>query len=643
MSSSTRAPYGTWKSPFTADLIAGATVSLGAPAADGEVLYWLESRPLEAGRNVLVRRAADGTIADVLPPPFNVRSRVHEYGGAAFAAGGGRVVFVDFPGQRVYRIDTGEPPQPITAETKGALRYADFDLDHRRNRTIYVREDHRHVGEPANTLVTLDLTGDDTGGTVVASGHDFYACPRLSPDGRQLAWLSWDHPNMPWDGTDLWLADVDAKGVLGEPRHIAGSRDIAVFQPSWSPDGILHYVADPTGWWNIYAWRDGAPDNLCPRQAEFGLPLWNFGAVTYAFLAPGRIVCRRHEAGAARLALLQDGDLRDIATPFVSLGAPCPVAGRIALTGAGAAEPTRMVLLDPDTGTVETLRRSANVDVDPGYISAAQPIEFLTAGGLTAHAYYYPPANKDFRALDGERPPLIVRSHGGPTAATDPGFSPAIQFWTSRGFAVVDVNYGGSTGYGRHYRQRLDGQWGIVDVDDCVGAALFLTARGLADATRLIIRGGSAGGYTTLAALAFRDVFRAGASLYGIGDLTALANDTHKFESRYLDRLIGPLPAARDTYAARSPLRHAAGLNCPVIFFQGLDDKVVPPSQAEAMVAALAGKGIPVAYVPFAGEGHGFRKAENIKRALECELSFFGQVFGFAPADIVGPVSLLHG
>lgn len=634
------APYGTWKSPITADLITGATIGLGSPVADGDTLYWLESRPSEAGRSVLVRRDADGTVADVTPPPFNVRSRVHEYGGGAFAVAGGCVVFVDFPGQRLYRIDAGRAPRALTPETKGVLRFADVDLDLGRNRAICVREDHRGGGEPVNALVSLDMAGDEAGGTVIASGHDFYACPRLSPDGRQLAWLTWDHPDMPWDGSDLWVADVAADGSLGQPRHIAGGRDIAVFQSAWATDGTLHFVADPTGWWNIFAWRNGTAVNQCPRDAEFGLPLWQFGAATYAFLPDGRIVCRRIEAGQARLALLENGRLLDIETPFVSLGAPCPFAGRVALTAAGASEPTRLVLLDPNSGTVETLRRSASVDIEPGYVSAAQAIEFPTTGGRTAHAYYYPPANKDFRAPEGEAPPLIVRSHGGPTGATDPGFSPAIQYWTSRGFAVADVNYGGSTGYGRAYRQRLDGQWGVVDVDDCANAALFLAGRGLADRQRLIIRGGSAGGYTTLAALAFRHVFRAGASLYGIGDLTALAHDTHKFESRYLDRLIGPLPAAAAVYAERSPLVHAEGLDCPVIFFQGLDDKVVPPNQAEAMVAALDAKGIPVAYVPFEGEGHGFRKAENIKRAIESELEFYGRVFGFIPADRLEPVTI---
>ena len=633
------APYGSWKSPITARSITAGTVGIGSVAADGGDLYWLESRPSEAGRNVLVRRAPDGAIADLTPAPLNLRSRVHEYGGGACAVKDGRVVFVDFPGQQVHLIAGGET-RAITKAADASLRYADFEFDLPRRRVLCVREDHRGAGEPVNAIVALDLAGDPDGGAVLVEGHDFFASPRLSPDGRRLAWLTWDHPNMPWDGTDLWTADIGPDGELGAPRHVAGAADIAIFQPAWSPDGILHFVGDRTGWWNLYAWQDGKTVNLHPAAAEFGLPLWGLGMATYAFTASGAIVCRYVEAGQARLGILADGDLRAVATPFVSLGAPVPFGDRLALTGTGAAEPTRLVLLDPATGETETVRRSASADVDPRHVSVAQAIEFPTTGARTAHAFYYPPANKDFRPPEGEKPPLIVRSHGGPTGASDPGYAPAIQYWTSRGFAVVDVNYGGSTGYGRAYRERLDGAWGVVDVDDCEAAARHLADRGLADPRRLIIRGGSAGGYTTLAALTFRDTFKAGASLYGIGDLMALARDTHKFESRYLDRLIGPLPASATLYAERSPLNHADRLDCPVIFFQGLDDKVVPPNQAEAMVAALESKGIPVAYVPFEGEGHGFRKAENIVRALEGELSFYAQVFGFAPADDIAPVPI---
>ena len=632
------APFGTWKSPITARMMTEGAVGIGGLKADGECLYWLESRPSEAGRTVLVRRSASGAVADLTPAPFNVRTRAHEYGGGALGVRKGVVVFANFADQRAYRLDEGADPCPITPE--GPLRYADFDLDPSAGGAVCVREDHRNDGEPVNALVVLDLQGNGDEAHVVASGADFYAAPRFSPDGRQLAWLSWDHPNMPWDGTFLWVADIAADGALTNARQVAGGADISVFQPEWSPDGTLHFVDDSTGWWNLYRWRNGAREPLCPRQAEFGLPLWQFGMRSFGFLADGRLVCRVIEGGVGRLAVVTEARLETLPTPFSHPGLPQSLGGRLAVIGSSRSEPSRLSLWDPDTGAEEVLKRATETTVDPGYISEAEAIEFPTAEGLSAHAFYYPPRNQHHAAPAGELPPLIVRSHGGPTGATNDSFTLAIQYWTSRGFAVVDVNYGGSTGFGRAYRERLYGRWGIVDVDDCVNAARFLADSGRADPNRLIIRGGSAGGYTTLAALAFRDTFRAGASLYGIGDLMALARDTHKFESRYLDRLIGPLPASEPVYRERSPVHHLDEFDCPIIFFQGLDDKVVPPNQAEAMVDALDAKGLPVAYLPFEGEGHGFRQAETIVRALEAELCFYGRVFGFTPADDIEPVPI---
>ena len=634
----TTAPFGAWKSPITARMMTEGAVGIGSLKADGECLYWLESRPSEAGRSVLVCRTADGVVTDLTPAPFNVRTRAHEYGGGAFGVRNGVVVFANFADQRVYRLEEGADPRPITPE--GPLRYADFDLDPSAGWAVCVREDHRNGGEPENALVTLDLEGNGDEGRVLASGADFYASPRLSPNGRQVAWLSWDHPNMPWDGTLLCLADIAPDGVATNARQVAGGTDISVFQPEWSPDGALHFVDDSTGWWNLYRWRNEDREPLCPRQAEFGLPLWQFGMRSFGFLADGRLVCRVIEDGVGRLAIIAEGRLETLPTPFSHPGLPQSLGGRLALIGATRSEPTRLSLWDPDTGAEEVLKRATETTVDPGYISEAEAIEFPTADGLSARAFYYPPHNRDHAAPAGELPPLIVRSHGGPTGATSDGFALAIQYWTSRGFAVVDVNYGGSTGFGRAYRERLDGRWGIVDVDDCVNAARFLADSGRADPDRLIIRGGSAGGYTTLAALAFRDTFRAGASLYGIGDLMALARDTHKFESRYLDRLIGPLPDSEPAYRERSPVHHLDEFDCPIIFFQGLDDRVVPPNQAVAMVDALDAKGLPVAYLAFEGEGHGFRQAETIVRALEAELYFYGRVFGFTPADDIDPVSI---
>ncbi|MEJ5197870.1 MAG: S9 family peptidase [Anaerolineae bacterium] len=635
------APYGAWKSPITPDLIVAGTVGLNAIRVDGDDVYWIESRPTEAGRNVIVRRTPDGRTADLTPMPFNARTRVHEYGGGEYLVYDGVVYFANFADQRLYRQEVGAAPRPITPE--GALRYADAVMDARRGRLICVREGHTAADREAiNALVAVACDGDPAGGRVLVSGNDFYASPRLSPDGRRLAWLTWNHPNMPWDGCELWVADVQADGALDGARLVAGGPAESIFQPEWSPTGELHFVSDRTGWWNLYRWRDGRVEPLCEMAAEFGLPQWVFGMSTYAFVAPDRIACAYTQNGIWRLALLDTTTktLTPLDLPYTEIGGVRGAPGAAFFIAASPTEATAVVRLDVASGTITVLRRSSAVTVDAGYLSVPQPIEFPTEGGLTAHALYYPPANRDYRAPAGERPPLLVLSHGGPTGATSSALRLGIQFWTSRGFAVVDVNYGGSTGYGRAYRERLNGQWGIVDVDDCVNAARYLAGRGLADENRLAIRGGSAGGYTTLAALTFRKVFKAGASHFGVSDLEALATDTHKFESRYLDRLVGPYPERRDLYIARSPIHFTDRLATPLILFQGLEDRVVPPSQAEKMFAAVKAKGLPVAYVPFEGEQHGFRKAENIKRTLEAELYFYSRVFGFPLADAMEPDTL---
>jgi dipeptidyl aminopeptidase/acylaminoacyl peptidase len=634
------APYGTWRSPVTTDLIVGQTIGLGGLTVEDGRIYWLESRPMEGGRTVLVRREADGHENELTPAPFNVRSRVHEYGGGAYTVSGDRIAFVNFVDQRLHLIAGADPVTALTPA--GACRYADMAFDPALPRLYAVQEDHAGDDEARNSLVAVALDGAGTV-TELAAGRDFFAYPRPSPDGRQLAWISWDHPNMPWDGSDLWCAEIDADGGLGPPRHIAGGKAESIFQPAWSPDGVLHYVSDRSGWWNLYAASDPDPEMhhpLVPMAAEFGLPLWQFAMTSYRFLGDGRLLCRFNDGGISRLAYLDGGALKDIPSPYASGGVPYELDGKLIMVGAGPRRPSEIGIVDPVTGTAQVLKASATVTFDPDGISVGEAITFASTDGRLAHAFFYAPANKDFEAPAGERPPLIVKSHGGPTGATDIALSLQIQYWTSRGFAVVDVNYGGSTGYGRAYRALLDGQWGIVDVDDCVAAARGLSEAGRVDGDRLIIRGGSAGGYTTLSALAFRDVFHAGASHYGIGDLMALARDTHKFESRYLDRLIGPLPGSEAVYEARSPIHFTDGLDCPVIFFQGLEDKVVPPNQAELMVAALTAKGLPVAHVTFPGEGHGFRAAANISRALEAELCFYGRVFGFTPADDIPAVDI---
>jgi dipeptidyl aminopeptidase/acylaminoacyl peptidase len=626
------APYGAWRSPITTELITGKRVGVAIPRIVDGATYWIESRSQEGGRSVIVRRAADGTIADVIPPGFDNRSRVHEYGGSAFAVRDGTVYFSNFFDSRLYRLDEGAAPRPITPE--GAWRYADLIIDPERGRLIAMREDHSQGGEPVNTIVAVDLAGDERGGTVLASGADFNANPRLSPDGRQLAWLQWNHPNMPWDASELWVGEAAPDGSIARARRVVGGGDESIFQPEWAPDGTLYFVSDRSGWWNLYRRRDGRDEAVAPMEAEFGVPQWTFGMTTYAFPDAETIVATYTQDGLWRMILIDvaSGKITPVETEYTTLDDPVAGDGAVVLTAASATQPPAVVRFDPHSRQFETVKRSIEVDLDPGYLSVPTPIAFPTEGGLTAHVFLYLPANKDFVAPEGELPPLLVQSHGGPTGANSSALSLSIQFWTSRGFAVLEVDYGGSTGYGRAYRQRLDDRWGIVDVDDCVNGARYLIEQGLVDANRVAIRGWSASGYTTLAALGFRDFFQAGASHFGISDLETMTTDTHKFESRYLDRLIGPYPERRDTYVERSPIHHLEQFTEPLMLFQGSVDKIVPPDQAQTMYEAMAARGLAVGLQVFAGEGHGFRRAENIRAALELELDFYGQIFGFTPA-----------
>jgi dipeptidyl aminopeptidase/acylaminoacyl peptidase len=632
------APYGSWKSPITSDLIVAGSIRLGEIRLEGETVYWSEGRPTEGGRSVVAKRTPDGQITDRTPAPLNVRTRVHEYGGGAFNVLDGTLYFSNFADQRLYRQAGEGSPEPITPEAP--IRYADAVWDKVHCRILCIREDHSGDGqEPVNQIVAV---ADDV--KILVWGNDFYASPRLSPDGSQLAWMTWNHPNMPWDGTELWMAEVNTDGSLGEALKIAGGLTESIFQPEWSPDGVLHFISDRTNWWNLYRWQDGKTQALCPKAAEFGLPQWGLAMTTYGFESAESLICSYTEDGIQHLARLhtQTLELSEIETPYSSIGGLQVTSGFAAFVGGSVVQPGVLALLNLTTGSIEEIRRSSDITIDPGYLSIPQVLEFPTEQGLTAYGFYYPPQNQDFTAPPNERPPLLVKSHGGPTASTSTTFNPGIQYWTSRGIAVLDVNYGGSTGYGRAYRDRLKGQWGVVDVDDCVNGAKYLAAQGWVDGDRLCIDGGSAGGYTTLAALAFRDVFKAGASFYGVSDLTALATDTHKFESRYLDGLIGAYPEEAELYRARSPINAVDQLSCPVIFFQGDEDKIVPPNQAEMMVEALKAKGLPVAYVLYEGEQHGFRKAENIKRTLDGELYFYAQVFGFELAEVVEAVAIAN-
>lgn len=653
------ASYGAWRSPITAELIVKGSIGLGQIEVEGDNLYWTEGRPAEGGRSAIVHRDPTGAIQDLIPVPFNARSRVHEYGGGSLAVDQGVVYFVNFADQKIYLVDTAaslnpesnpEIKTPVALTESGNYRYADLVIDRScgchnrsRQRLIAIREDHSHDGEPINTLVAIDLA-NGSHQQILASGQDFYSSPALSADGKYLAWLTWQHPDLPWYNTQLWVAAFDKAGNLEQPQLIAGGADESIFQPEWGAEGSLYFVSDRSNWWNLYCWQQGEITPICEMTAEFGLPQWVFAMKTYGFASPEEIICTYGQQGLWYLGKinLQTKELTTLEIPYTDISGLRVNNHQAVFLGGSATAPIALVVMDLRTQELEVVRVSNQVEIPSSYFSMPEAIAFPTEQGLTAYGFYYPPCNPDYVAPPDEKPPLIVKSHGGPTAATSSSFSLRIQYWTSRGFAVLDVNYGGSTGYGREYRLRLDGQWGIVDVDDCTNGAKYLVNRGLADPQKLAIAGGSAGGFTTLAALTFRDTFQAGASYYGVSDLEALARDTHKFEARYLDRLIGTYPDQREIYVERSPINSTDRLDCPVIFFQGLEDKVVPPNQAEMMVSALRQKGLPVAYVAYPGEQHGFRQAENIQRTLEGELYFYSRVFGFALAEAIDPVEIFN-
>jgi dipeptidyl aminopeptidase/acylaminoacyl peptidase len=606
-------------------------------------LYWVELRPKEGGRQTLVHMSPDGRLATLLPAPFNVRSRVHEYGGRPYAVYEGAVYFSNYQDQRIWVLNGQGDPRPLTPESP--LRYADYLVDASRRRLLCIREDHSQSDQDAaNTLVSINMD-DGSDQLVLASGNDFYASPALSPDGRRLAWLTWNHPNMPWDGTELWVGELDEAGMVHDSRLVAGGLEESIFQPEWSPDGELFFVSDRSNWWNIYRLSQGKAEPVYPMEAEFGVPLWQLGSTRYGFLSPGRIACTYNQNGASHLGIIQVDrkEMQPIPSPYTSIGGLLITGEGFIVIGGSPTRPSSIAAWSLEKGEFEVLQRSGQLDIDLGYLSRPEVIEFPTENGLTAYGFFYPPKNRDYRAPAGEKPPLIVFSHGGPTGSTGTGLNLGIQFWTSRGFAVLDVNYGGSTGYGREYRNRLYDSWGIVDVNDCVNGAKYLAEQGFVDGDRLAIRGGSAGGFTTLAALSFRDTFNVGACYFGVADLGALARDTHKFESRYMDKLVGPYPEREDIYYERSPINSVDKLNCPIIFFQGLEDKVVPPEQSETMFNALKEKGLPTAYLPFEGEQHGFRKAETNKRAIEAEYYFYARNFGFSPADEIEPVEIVNG
>jgi dipeptidyl aminopeptidase/acylaminoacyl peptidase len=648
---------GTWISTLTAEDMTGSTIGLGSVSADGEVLYWLESRPMEQGRSALVRRLADRSVSDVTPPPFNVATRVHEYGGGAYAVSNGRIVFSDKADGAVWLIEDDGVPEKIVAVD--GCRYADFRFVPGTSAVVCVREDHRNRPgtDPEAAIVLLDIASgaDPSGnkGTVLTRGADFYASPRPSPDGRRIAWLSWDHPDMPWDATQLHVARLLPSG-LADVEIVAGTdQREAIVQPEWSPTGILHFCTDRSAWWNVHrvAANGGIEPVTSVSDGEIGGPHWMFGQRYFDFQPDGGpdggILAALSRGGVVQAVAVEDGKVRDLGLPPVQ---QCPVnfpgpGGVLSMAYVSAAPDTPQVVrisLPKDGAlTHEVIRSSGPVLLAADDVSAGEPISFPTADGEAAYSFFYAPVNSAFEPLNGEKPPLVVMIHGGPTAMARSGFSLQTNWWTTRGFAVVDVNYRGSTGFGRNYRRKLDGNWGVADVEDCIAAVEHLVAGGRVDPDRIAIRGGSAGGFTALAALTLSAVFKAGASLYGIGDLMLLARETHKFESRYMDRLVGPLPEAAAVFARRSPINHLDRMTAGAIFFQGLDDKVVPPSQAADMVAAMRGRGLPVAHYTFEGEGHGFRRAETIRRVLELELGFYGRLFGFEPPGLSETVEIL--
>ena len=667
----TTAPFGSWESPISPqDLVAGS-VALSDVRVDPQGrLLWGEGRPSEGGRVVVVRQESDGRRVDLMPAGFNARTSVHEYGGGAWTVAGGSLYFANFADQRLYRVDLGdnEPgaPVPITPEPSHPRgdRYADLTPTLNGRFLICVREHHSGeagdgpdgMAEAVNELVAVstDATADIQ---VLASGHDFYASPRLSADGRRLAWMTWDHPNMPWDGAELWVAHLDLAGAAGlslrDEVVVAGGPSEAATQPGWLGDGSLVFASDRTNWWNLYRWTAGGTvEPLLAKDAEFAGPQWGFGGSSWCALPAGKLAVTWGELGTTRVGILdptQPGTVSEVVVPFTALGSIAAVDDtHVVTTGASPSDFSAVAVLDLSDGSADLRRRSRDAALDPRVVSTPEAIEFPTLDGdKTAHAFYYAPLNPEFSGPEGQRPPLVVMVHGGPTGAVGSTLNLGVQFWTTRGFAVVDVNYGGSAGFGREYRERLDGTWGVVDVEDCYAAAQFLAERGDVDLERIVIRGGSAGGWTTMVAAIRPDLgFAAGCSLFGISDLEVFVRDTHKFESRYIDRLVGRLPEARAIYQERSAVHHPDKIKMPLLLLQGLDDKIVPPNQSELIFDSLRERGMPVAYVPFEGEGHGFRKAENVIAAYCAELSFYGQVLGFEPAgdiprlevDNLGPI-----
>ncbi len=627
-----KAPYGTWRSAVPVDLVARGTVKLEAVCVDSGNVYWSECRPAENGRTTVVtRKATGGQPEDVIAGPFDVRSRVHEYGGGSFTVRADTVYFTNSSDQRVHIQRHGHAPLPVTPDTEARCRYGDFDVDEGRGRLYCVQESHDGC-TVRNSLVAIEIAVGRA--EVIASGHDFFSAPRLSPDRAQLAWLSWDHPDMPWDTSSLWIADINQNGTLSGVRKVAGGNRESVLQPKWSPSGVLHFLSDRSGWWNVYRAGGDGVECTSPLPADMGVPPWRLGSSTYCILMDGRVVVCFRTTGGWELGIVGASSITRVPSGYTHFESIQQCGDGIACIAGSFTEAKRVVHIDLDTGRELTLRTSSTEWEDPGILSQPEAITFPTADDSQAHAFYYSPTHPSNVGPDDELPPLIVRCHGGPTSAATTALDPMVQYWTSRGFAVVDVDYRGSSGYGRTYREALYGQWGVLDVEDCVSAARYLTDNGPCDPDRILVQGSSAGGFTALSVLASHSGFAAGASVYGISDLLALRARTHKYESRYLDRLLGDFSLTADVYRARSPIHQAAKLDCPVVFFHGTEDVVVRPDQSELMYRALSALGRPVACLFLRGEGHGFRAADNVKAMVEAQLCFWCTVLGIQRSDL---------
>jgi len=649
MNNKNQLKYGSWPSKISANLLAKSGQRFGHLTVDNALVYWLESLPEEAGRVVLLCGGLGAEAKVITPKGFSVRTRVHEYGGADFSVSGKQIIFSNDADQRLYLQVDDNAPKPLTPEPsiKHGFRYADIDIAQSSHWLVCVRETHSEDGDPLavkNEIVRVSIS-DNNDVEVLITGADFYSYPRLSPNGKTLTWTSWQHPNMPWDQTSLWTADIDDDGNISNIVSVLSNDKESIYQPAWCPDGELHFVSDRSGWWNIYSFRDQVLNALTPTDSDFGFPQWQFGTSSYAFIDANTLFAAYVQDGREQLCLVEPdkGHITPLDLPY------CAYQGGLHYSDEhlyfiGSTETTAPAVIAYSLATHEAtvLSNQEQIILSPDDISVAESISFLTTDNRTAHAFFYQPTSSEYQGSEDESPPLIVMSHGGPTAATTANFNSAIQYWTTRGFAVVDVNYGGSTGFGREYRDRLKGKWGIVDVDDCVNAAKYLVERGSVDENRLAIRGGSAGGYTTYTALTNYSLFSAGVSRYGVADLSCLVKESHKFEVRYLDSMIGPWPEAEELYHSRSPINHADKINCPVLLLQGDEDAVVPPAQSIAMAEALNQKQIPHALIMLEGEQHGFRKSENISYALESELNFYCQIFKIQPADDLPELVLVH-